>query len=76
MFIAGVPGTGKTATVLRVFQDITKDKELSPMMNKIKTIEINGLKLSDPNQFYSHFQLVSSIVILQPLINLKSPSNP
>ena len=58
MFIAGVPGTGKTATVLRVFQDITEDKELSSIMRKVKVIEINGMKLSDPNQFYSHFQLV------------------
>ena len=58
MFISGVPGTGKTATVLRVFHDLAEDRDLKPVMRRVKLIEINGMKLSEPNQFYSHFQLV------------------
>lgn len=59
MFIAGVPGTGKTATVHSVLRDILIDTDIHPIKNKIKEIEINGLKLTDPNQFYSHFCYVS-----------------
>lgn len=57
MFISGVPGTGKTATVQRVFHDIPEDDEIK-MMKNIRMFEINGLKMSDPNQFYSHFHFV------------------
>ena len=57
MYISGVPGTGKTATVLEVI------KQLAPIKNKnlpkFKFIEVNGLKLTDPHQFYSHVYQVS-----------------
>lgn len=59
MFIAGVPGTGKTATVLSVMRNIFNDELLLPFNKNIKTIEINGIKLSSPDQFYSHFYDVS-----------------
>ena len=63
MFIAGVPGTGKTATVQFVMRNLLEDPSLKPIKNKIKMIEINGLKLSDPNQFYSHFYYVSVVLL-------------
>lgn len=59
MFISGVPGTGKTATVQCVMRDLLKDEQLKSFKNKVKMMEINGLKLSDPNNFYSHFHYVS-----------------
>lgn len=50
MYISGVPGTGKTATVYEAI------KALSAVRNKkrlnFKFIEVNGLRLTDPYQAY------------------------
>lgn len=60
MYIAGVPGTGKTATVLKVIRYLSTnasklcDQELPPF----KFIEVNGLKLTDPQQFYTSVYFV------------------
>ncbi|OCT85017.1 hypothetical protein XELAEV_18023178mg [Xenopus laevis] len=51
MYISGVPGTGKTATVhevIRSLQESAEEEEL-PMFHYI---EINGMKLTDPHQAY------------------------
>lgn len=53
MYISGVPGTGKTATVYDVIKKLKNEFEF-------KFIEINGLRLSEPNQFYSYFLKVFS----------------
>ena len=68
MFIGGVPGTGKTATVQCVMRNLFLDEELTSMKKHVKMIEINGLKLSDPNQFYSHFYYVSYLITNQQVI--------
>uniref|UniRef100_UPI00398F11C1 origin recognition complex subunit 1 isoform X2 n=1 Tax=Pristiophorus japonicus TaxID=55135 RepID=UPI00398F11C1 len=50
MYISGVPGTGKTATVhevMRCLQHAAKQDNLS-----FQFIEINGMKLTDPHQSY------------------------
>ncbi|XP_069837715.1 origin recognition complex subunit 1 [Dendropsophus ebraccatus] len=51
MYISGVPGTGKTATVhevIRSLQAAIEDDELP----SFQFIEINGMKLTDPHQAY------------------------
>ncbi|XP_057333288.1 origin recognition complex subunit 1 [Microplitis mediator] len=51
MYISGVPGTGKTATVnevIRCLRKLTHDDRLPPF----KCVEINGMKLSEPRQAY------------------------
>ncbi|NXQ27943.1 ORC1 protein, partial [Alaudala cheleensis] len=51
MYISGVPGTGKTATVhevLRCLQQAAENEELPPF----QCVEINGMKLTDPHQAY------------------------
>lgn len=62
MYISGVPGTGKTATVLeaiRALKNISEKKvkgrksTTKPSVPKFRFIEVNGLKLSDPYQAYS-----------------------
>lgn len=53
MYISGVPGTGKTATVhdvLRVLQESVDGGYTPPF----KFIEVNGMKLTTPAQCYSH----------------------
>jgi Cdc6-like AAA superfamily ATPase len=51
MYISGVPGTGKTATVHQVIQQLMKYAEDGNLL-PFKYVEINGLKLSDPKQAY------------------------
>ncbi|KFP72399.1 Origin recognition complex subunit 1 [Apaloderma vittatum] len=51
MYISGVPGTGKTATVhevIRSLQQAAENDDLPPF----QFIEINGMKLTDPHQAY------------------------
>ncbi|CAO3631418.1 unnamed protein product [Cunninghamella blakesleeana] len=51
-YISGVPGTGKTATVLEVMRGLqyrSEQGEIPPF----DFVEINGMKLTDPNQAYS-----------------------
>ncbi|NXQ56714.1 ORC1 protein, partial [Anthoscopus minutus] len=51
MYISGVPGTGKTATVhevIRCLQQAAENDELPPF----QFVEINGMKLTDPQQAY------------------------
>lgn len=51
MYISGVPGTGKTATVhevIRSLQQAAEQEEIPPF----RFIEINGMKMTDPHQAY------------------------
>lgn len=51
MYISGVPGTGKTATVhevMRCLQHAANEENLP----SFQYIEINGMKLTDPHQCY------------------------
>lgn len=51
MYISGVPGTGKTATVheaIHYLQQAAENDEIPAF----QFIEINGMKLTDPNQAY------------------------
>ncbi|KAJ3163321.1 Origin recognition complex, subunit 1 [Geranomyces variabilis] len=52
IYIAGVPGIGKTATVhavMRNLQEAMDEEEISPF----QFVEINGMKLTEPAQAYS-----------------------
>ncbi|EME27942.1 origin recognition complex subunit 1 [Galdieria sulphuraria] len=50
LYINGVPGTGKTASVRHVLKDLN---ESSSFNSKFVTVEINGMLLSDPQEAYS-----------------------
>uniref|UniRef100_A0A670I8D3 Origin recognition complex subunit 1 n=1 Tax=Podarcis muralis TaxID=64176 RepID=A0A670I8D3_PODMU len=51
MYISGVPGTGKTATVHEVIRCLEKAAENNELPS-FQCIEINGMKLTDPHQAY------------------------
>ncbi|XP_053104041.1 origin recognition complex subunit 1 [Hemicordylus capensis] len=51
MYISGVPGTGKTATVHEVIRCLQKAAENNELPS-FQFIEINGMKLTDPHQAY------------------------
>lgn len=59
LYISGVPGTGKTATVHQVIQQLQQESSesltqsiTSHHLSSFRYIEINGLKLTDPKQVY------------------------
>ena len=51
MYISGVPGTGKTATVNEVIRALNKSYE-DEELPQFKYISINGMKLTEPRQAY------------------------
>lgn len=51
LYVSGVPGTGKTATVQEAFRKLSEEQSKGRLPS-FRTIEINGLKLTDPKQAY------------------------
>ncbi|XP_074732154.1 origin recognition complex subunit 1 isoform X2 [Strix uralensis] len=51
MYISGVPGTGKTATVHEVISCLQQAAE-NDELPSFQFVEINGMKLTDPHQAY------------------------
>ncbi|CAI9571948.1 unnamed protein product, partial [Staurois parvus] len=51
MYISGVPGTGKTATVHEVIRSLQRAAD-EDELSSFQYIEINGMKLTDPHQAY------------------------
>ena len=52
IYISGTPGTGKTATVREVISKLNA-AVLADELDDFVFTEINGMKLTDPNQSYS-----------------------
>ncbi|XP_075901279.1 origin recognition complex subunit 1 isoform X1 [Nelusetta ayraudi] len=66
MYISGVPGTGKTATVqevIRCLQTAADDDQIPPF----SFVEVNGMKMTDPHQAY--------VQILQKLTGQKATAD-
>uniref|UniRef100_A0A803T3V6 Origin recognition complex subunit 1 n=1 Tax=Anolis carolinensis TaxID=28377 RepID=A0A803T3V6_ANOCA len=66
MYISGVPGTGKTATVHEVIHYLQQAAE-NDELPSFQFIEINGMKLTDPHQAY--------VQILKLLTGQKATAN-
>uniref|UniRef100_A0A670XSI5 Origin recognition complex subunit 1 n=1 Tax=Pseudonaja textilis TaxID=8673 RepID=A0A670XSI5_PSETE len=66
MYISGVPGTGKTATVYEVIHYLQQAAE-NEEIPAFQFIEINGMKLTDPHQAY--------VLILKLLTGQKTTAN-
>ncbi|PAA80915.1 hypothetical protein BOX15_Mlig011148g7, partial [Macrostomum lignano] len=49
LFISGVPGTGKTATVMEVLRQVADMPDLPPF----DTVLVNGMKVTEPKRVYS-----------------------
>ncbi|CAD6885030.1 unnamed protein product [Tilletia laevis] len=52
LYVSGVPGTGKTATVRGVVRELFRRVELK-QLRRFNFVEINGMKLGDPAQAYT-----------------------
>ncbi|XP_028856628.1 origin recognition complex subunit 1 [Denticeps clupeoides] len=66
MYISGVPGTGKTATVHEVIRCL-QQSAVQDEIPHFHFIEINGMKMTDPHQAY--------VQILQKLSNQKATAD-
>ncbi|XP_036426543.1 origin recognition complex subunit 1 [Colossoma macropomum] len=66
MYISGVPGTGKTATVHEVIRSLQQAAEQDEIPH-FRFLEINGMKMTDPHQAY--------VQILQKLTNQKATAD-
>lgn len=51
MYISGVPGTGKTATVMEVLSNLRNSVEDGDL-EIFNYVEINGMRLTEPHQAY------------------------
>lgn len=66
MYISGVPGTGKTATVHEVIHCLQQAAQANDVPS-FQYIEVNGMKLTEPHQVY--------VQILQKLTGQKATAN-
>lgn len=51
MYISGLPGTGKTATVLEVTRSLREAAEEGDLPHFI-LVEVNGMRLTEPKQVF------------------------
>lgn len=58
MYVSGVPGTGKTATVHEVMRCLQHAAEVD-QVPAFRFVEINGMKMTDPHQAYVQILQVS-----------------
>ena len=63
MYVSGVPGTGKTATVHQVISFLREEYEAGDLPY-FKFIEINGMRLTDPHQAYVQILEVTISLLL------------
>ena len=62
LYVAGVPGTGKTATLHEVMRQMRAQAEAG-LAGSFRYVEINALRLASPQHAYVHLYRVS---ILSP----------
>lgn len=67
MYISGVPGTGKTATVKEVIRTLTQAHDTGDLP-KFHFIEVNGMRLTEPRQAYVQILKVCAMLTLQCLL--------
>ena len=58
MYISGVPGTGKTATVREVGRYLRRSCDEGDLP-EFKFVEINGMRLTEPHRAYASILKVS-----------------
>ncbi|GFN87065.1 origin recognition complex subunit 1 [Plakobranchus ocellatus] len=66
MYISGVPGTGKTATVKEVIKVLEAERDEGNLQN-FKFVEVNGMRVTEPRQAY--------VEILKALTGMKATAD-
>lgn len=75
MYISGVPGTGKTATVHEVIRSLQQAAEQEEIPS-FRFIEINGMKMTDPHQTYVQILQVWLYFLRHSSVSLVIRSSP
>lgn len=60
LYVSGVPGTGKTASVLEVMGGLKKQVEAGRLAN-FQFVEMNSLRLPSPQHLYTYTYEVSEM---------------
>ena len=68
MYISGVPGTGKTATVLEVGHYLRRACEEGELP-EFKFVEINGMRLTEPRRAYVSILKVMSVMCMHRCVH-------
>ena len=63
LYVSGVPGTGKTASVLEVMKGLRKAVEAEDLPN-FQFVELNSLRLPSAQHIYTHLLEVCPIMIV------------
>lgn len=58
LYVSGVPGTGKTATVLETMRSLRRKSEAG-QLPAFQFVEINSLRLPSPQHAYTHLYEVA-----------------
>ncbi|CAH2042138.1 unnamed protein product, partial [Iphiclides podalirius] len=68
MYISGVPGTGKTATVSSALKALQEETDLP----EFQLVEVNGMRIAEPRQAYVHIykQLTGKSVVWEQACSL------
>ena len=61
LYVSGVPGTGKTATVLEVVRSLRRKAEAG-QLPAFQFVELNSLRLPSPQHAYSHLYEVTIVI--------------
>lgn len=61
LYVSGVPGTGKTATVLEVVRSLRRKAEAG-QLPAFQFVELNSLRLPSPQHAYSHLYEVTIMI--------------
>ena len=62
LYVAGVPGTGKTATLHEVMRQMRAQMEAKALAGSFRYVEINALRLASPQHAYVHLYRVSILL--------------
>eukprot|EP00752_Nemacystus_decipiens_P015924 g14231.t1 len=65
LFVAGMPGTGKTATAHEVVR-VLKEQQARGLLPSFKLVELNGMRLQEPHQAYPQLWMALSGEMLSP----------
>eukprot|EP00903_Cladosiphon_okamuranus_P021157 g19433.t1 len=65
LFVAGMPGTGKTATAHEVVR-MLKGQQARGLLPSFKLVELNGMRLQEPHQAYPQLWMALSGEMLSP----------
>ena len=69
LYVSGVPGTGKTATVLETMRSLRRKAEAGQLA-PFQFVEINSLRLPSPQHAYTHLYEVIPLPLMPHLLLL------